>query len=79
VAINGNGNNIWKWLAAFLAGAMLAGAPSYSLLLSKPDNNDFKDLRMQLNNLEIQNARISEQIITLQQQIDTFVLPRNVK
>ncbi len=68
--INGNGNaGVWKWLTAFLAGALLAGAPSYALLLSKPSDTKFDKLQTQVDDLRIANSQISTQILQLQQQI----------
>ena len=74
---NGNGNgNVWKWLTAFLAGAVLTGAPSYGLLLSKPSDEKFDRIEMEVNDLRIANAHLSEQVSTLQQQIIGLTVPR---
>jgi len=67
--VTGEESGVWKWLAAFLAGAMLAGAPSYAILVSKPSNAKVETLEANVRDLQIQQARFSEQILVLQQQI----------
>lgn len=64
---------IWKWLAAFLAGAMVAGAPSYVFLLSKPSREDIQEIERTMTALQIQQAQVAEQILSLQQQINRFL------
>lgn len=69
-------NGVWKWIAAILAAALLAGAPGYIRLLVGPTAQDVDRLRMQVRDLELQQARLSEQILVLQREIAQFLSNR---
>ena len=73
-----NGNGVWKWLAAFLAGAMLAGAPTYTTLLSKPTTRQLEGVRLEIRSLQLQQVKLSERILVLQQQIRSLLAQRRI-
>ena len=63
---------VWKWLTAFMAGAILTGAPSYALLLSKPSDEQLDIIEQRVNDLRIDNAHLTEQVLALQQEITSL-------
>lgn len=54
---------VWRWLAAFLAGVVVAGAPTMSLLLTLPRHNDYEQLQQDLANARLDLVRL-ETIVT---------------
>lgn len=59
--------SVWKWLAAFLAGVVLAGMPAAVVAVSAPSRTDYDRLRAEIVSSQVQAARIEERIVSLTQ------------
>lgn len=53
---------VWKWLAAFLAGVVLAGFPAALVSFTAPSRSDFERLRGDITSGQVQAARIEERL-----------------
>jgi len=59
----GKHHDVWRWLAAFLAGVVLAGMPAAFVSLTAPGRADYDALRRELVASQVQLARIEERLI----------------
>jgi hypothetical protein len=57
-----NNGSVWKWLAAFFAGIILAGFPAAFVSLTAPSRSDLEQLRRDVASGQVQAARIEERL-----------------
>lgn len=60
MAAGENGNGVWRWLVAFLAGLLLALFPSLWAINKAPSAADLHDLQTQLEQTQVELARVQE-------------------
>lgn len=60
-----NGNGIWRWLAIFLSGVVIASLPAAIVVLTAPDQADYDVIQQEVNDLEVQVVRLEEQLMAL--------------
>jgi len=59
----GEHRDVWRWLAAFLAGVVLAGMPAAFVSFTAPSRADYDALRADVVTTQVQLARIEERLI----------------
>ena len=58
-----NGSNVWKWLAAFLAGVVLAGMPAAFVSFTAPTRSDLANQSDKIVAVQVQIAQLQERLL----------------